>query len=166
MANAHHHGDAAHGTKQYIVTYIKLLILTGITVTSASFIGGDTALWVTMVISTMKGWLVISVFMHLIDEDPLCGLVLAASFVFLALFFTFTSADWGTRKEVNPEADTYALRLERAEKIQAKLAAAEAAKTPAKPAVAAGTAKPAPPAAAATPVAAPDAPAAATAATN
>ena len=98
------------GVALYIRTYIKLLVLTALTVACSSLVGGDAGLIFTIAISSLKGWLVLSIFMHLRYEDRAYSLVFAASILFLALFFTITRAEWDSRGEINPEADTYQLK--------------------------------------------------------
>jgi len=95
---------------------VKLMILTAITVSASSFVGGTSGLIVTILISCLKGGLVLAVFMHLKDEDKVYSLIFFASLLFLGLFFIGTQGEWMSRGGVNPEADTYELRKDKLRK--------------------------------------------------
>jgi len=105
--------DHSIDSKTYIKTYLKLIFLTLITVSCSTFIGGDAGLLATIFISSLKGWFVLSVFMHLRYEDKTYSLIFAASLLFLAIFFLGTRAEWMSRGKVNREQDTYELRKEK-----------------------------------------------------
>lgn len=111
-ASDHHHSHL----QEYLKTYVKLMILTAITVSASSFVGGTSGLIVTILISCLKGGLVLAVFMHLKDEDKVYSLIFFASLLFLGLFFIGTQGEWMSRGGVNPEADTYELRKDKLRK--------------------------------------------------
>lgn len=113
MISTHTTHDHSIDANTYIKTYLKLIFLTFITVSCSTFVGGDAGLFVTIVISSLKGWLVLSVFMHLRYEDRTYSLVFMASLIFLAIFFLGTRAEWMSRGKVNKEQDTYELRKEK-----------------------------------------------------
>jgi cytochrome c oxidase subunit 4 len=88
----------------YLKTLIALLILTGITV-GASYIhfgSGAANVVVALTIATIKATLVALIFMHLLHDKPVNGLIAAAGFVFLGLFLMFTLIDFDSRQDYQP----------------------------------------------------------------
>ncbi|MCO8123165.1 cytochrome C oxidase subunit IV family protein [Stieleria sp. TO1_6] len=73
--------------------FVALTVLTVITVAQASFDFGSYDILIVMVIATIKALLVGAFFMHLAFDKPFNILCFVASFVFVALFISFTLFD-------------------------------------------------------------------------
>ena len=79
--------------RTFILVWIALLILTGATVTVAQYHFGALNIWIALGIATLKSSLVIAVFMHLKDEQPLFKLALLSALAILAIFIGLTFFD-------------------------------------------------------------------------
>ena len=79
--------------RTFILVWIALLILTGATVTVAQYHFGALNIWIALGIATLKSSLVIAVFMHLRDEQPLFKLALLSALAILAIFIGLTFFD-------------------------------------------------------------------------
>ncbi len=66
------HEEHSHGTKSYVVVWVSLMFLTGLTVWSAQKnLGGYLNITVAMFIASVKAGIVALYFMHLKFEDRL-----------------------------------------------------------------------------------------------
>ena len=84
-----HAEDIQHHVKIYINVFIALAILTVVTV-AVSFLDVSfiEAFFIAITVATIKGSLVLSFFMHLLEEKPAVIWILATSMVaFLILMF-------------------------------------------------------------------------------
>ena len=79
--------------RTFILVWVALLILTGATVTVAQYHFGALNIWIALGIATLKSSLVIAVFMHLRDEQPLFKLALLSALAILAIFIGLTFFD-------------------------------------------------------------------------
>lgn len=79
--------------RTFIVVWIALLVLTGVTVAVAQFNLGALNVWAALGIATLKSGLVIAFFMHLKDEQLLFKLALLAALAILAIFIGLTFFD-------------------------------------------------------------------------
>ena len=79
--------------RTFILVWIALLILTGVTVAVAQFHFGALNVWVALGIATLKAGLVVAVFMHMKYEQPLFKLALLAALAILAIFIGLTFFD-------------------------------------------------------------------------
>jgi cytochrome c oxidase subunit 4 len=79
--------------RAFIIVWLVLLVLTGITVAAAQFNLGALNVWVALGIATLKAGLVIAVFMHMQYETPLFKLTLFAALAILAIFIGLTFFD-------------------------------------------------------------------------
>ena len=79
--------------RTFILVWIALLALTGITVAAAQVNLGALNVWVALGIATLKAALVISFFMHMKYETPLFKLALLSALAILAIFIGFTFFD-------------------------------------------------------------------------
>ncbi|MCA8970538.1 MAG: cytochrome C oxidase subunit IV family protein [Planctomycetes bacterium] len=70
-----------------------LVVLTGLTVFSAQYHLGFLDLWVAMGIATIKAVAVLLFFMHLLYDKPFHGFMIAATLVFVFLFFGMSLLD-------------------------------------------------------------------------
>ena len=70
---------------------------------------GSVATAVTLTISTIKAALVCRYFMLLGYSDRFYTFIFLLSLAFLALLFIFTSIDWSTRAEFDPDMEHHML---------------------------------------------------------
>jgi cytochrome c oxidase subunit 4 len=75
------------------LVFVILTFLTIVTVAQASFDLGRWDIAFTMLIATIKATLVMLFFMHLAFDKPFNLIIFLSSFVFVALFVTFTLTD-------------------------------------------------------------------------
>ena len=79
--------------RTFILVWLALLALTGITVAAAQVNLGALNVWVALGIATVKAALVVAVFMHMQYESPLFKLALIAALAILAIFIGMTFLD-------------------------------------------------------------------------
>ncbi len=79
--------------RTFIIVWVALLILTGITVAAAQFHFGALNVWIALGIATLKAGLVVAVFMHMKYETPLFKLALLSALAILAIFIGMTFLD-------------------------------------------------------------------------
>ncbi len=79
--------------KTFMIIWIALLVLTGITVWVAQHNLGPLNIWVALGIATLKSGLVVAVFMHMKYEDRLFKLSLLSALAILAIFIGLTFFD-------------------------------------------------------------------------
>jgi cytochrome c oxidase subunit 4 len=114
QADAHHksHGGAGHadhGDEPHVLplsiyfgVWSILVFLTVVTVVVSRFDFGSANTLVALFVATVKGSLVALYFMHLRYDNKLYLLVLLASLMFVAIFFTPTLIDLTTRDALDP----------------------------------------------------------------
>ncbi|MGK2907129.1 MAG: cytochrome C oxidase subunit IV family protein [Desulfuromonadales bacterium] len=79
--------------KTFLVIWVALLILTGITIAVAQYNLGALNIWVALGIATLKAGLVVAVFMHMQYENRLFKLSLLSALAILAIFIGLTFFD-------------------------------------------------------------------------
>jgi cytochrome c oxidase subunit IV len=79
--------------RTFIIVWIALLILTGVTVAAAQFHFGALNIWIALGIATLKSSLVVAVFMHMKYETPLFKIALLSALAILAIFIGMTFLD-------------------------------------------------------------------------
>jgi len=79
--------------KTFMIIWIALLILTGVTVWVAQYNLGPLNIWVALGIATVKSSLVVAVFMHMKYENRLFKISLLAALAILAIFIGLTFFD-------------------------------------------------------------------------
>jgi cytochrome c oxidase subunit 4 len=93
----HHHDDhgIAHAVPPVVLlsVFSMLIALTILTVALTNVELGAWEIWVSMGIATAKASLVALYFMHLRYDNPLNGLILITSLIFVALFIGITLMD-------------------------------------------------------------------------
>lgn len=87
----------SHSVMTYLAVYIALLTLLGISVFAAEFDLGRGNFVVSFAIASLKALLIVLFFMHVWGGAALVKLVLAASLFWLAIMFTLSTTDYGTR---------------------------------------------------------------------
>lgn len=103
-AAAHAEEHHEHSAIPYHLTLVALLILTGLTV-GASYIhfGSDSAnVTIALAIATVKATLVALIFMHLLGDKPVNGIIAIGGFIFLAILLSFSLMDFSTRRDPSP----------------------------------------------------------------
>jgi cytochrome c oxidase subunit 4 len=100
--DSHHAGDHGHQDSEFahpaplsmlFAVFFALLALTGLTVYQSTLDLGDTEVWLSLFIATIKAALVILFFMHMLWDKPLNALLFISSLIFVALFLGFTLLD-------------------------------------------------------------------------
>ena len=86
----------------FVKVLVALLFLTFITVWIGQFDFGSMNMLVAMAIAAVKASLVMTFFMHLKWDTAINNITIISSFLFLALLFIFTLADYATRSSVDP----------------------------------------------------------------
>ena len=82
----------------YLVVFAALMALLIVTVAVAFFVhAGDLNLIIALVIATIKAALVVLFFMHVKYASRLTKIFVVAAFLWLAILFTLTVADYLTR---------------------------------------------------------------------
>ena len=82
----------------YLIVFAALMILLIITVAVAFFVhAGDLNLIIALVIATIKAALVVLFFMHVKYASRLTKIFVCAAFLWLAILFALTFADYLTR---------------------------------------------------------------------
>jgi cytochrome c oxidase subunit IV len=89
--NAHGH-IVGYGTYAFI--WLGLLAFTGITVVAAGINLGAWTVFVALGIASIKGLMVMNVFMHLKFEDKIFKIFAGVAFITLAIFLVLTFADY------------------------------------------------------------------------
>jgi len=79
--------------KTFMIIWIALLILTGVTVWVAQYNLGPLNIWVALGIATLKSSLVVAVFMHMKYESRLFKISLLSALAILAIFIGLTFFD-------------------------------------------------------------------------
>jgi cytochrome c oxidase subunit 4 len=80
-------------SRTFILVWVALLILTGVTIGVAQLDLGVMNIWVALSIATCKSTLVVAVFMHLKYEQLLFKFAVLAALAILAIFIGFTFFD-------------------------------------------------------------------------
>jgi cytochrome c oxidase subunit 4 len=100
-----HTATSGHNeTRTYVLTLLTLLVLTAITVFAAGINFGSSSVNViiALTIATIKASLVALIFMHLLHDKPVNGVILVAGFIFLGLFLGICFTDVSSRAAMEP----------------------------------------------------------------
>lgn len=89
---AHHHSD--HGYGKYILIWIGLMVLTGVTVAVAGIDFGGITVATALLIASVKSYLVLTIFMHLKFEQKAFKAFLGAALFFIIISFILLFADY------------------------------------------------------------------------
>ena len=82
------------GYGTYAFIWLGLIAFTGITVVAAGINLGAWTVFVALGIASVKGLMVMNVFMHLKFEDKIFKIFAGVAFATLAVFLTLTFADY------------------------------------------------------------------------
>ena len=98
MDQQHDHpsGETAHGPgyAQFVLIWLGLLALTGMTVALAGINLGRWLIVTALAIASIKTALVLSVFMHLKSEDRMFRIFVFVAVLTLTIFFVLTFFDY------------------------------------------------------------------------
>ena len=96
--------STAHGPhislRTYIVVFVLLMALLGVTVVAATLNLGAVALLIAMLIASAKSALVVLYFMHVRYASGLTKVFVMAAFIWLGILFTLTFGDYLTRGDM------------------------------------------------------------------
>ena len=79
--------------RTFILVWVALIILTGVTVGVAQFDFGAVNIWIALSVASLKSALVLLIFMHLRQESMLFKIGLLTMLVILVIFIGFTFTD-------------------------------------------------------------------------
>jgi cytochrome c oxidase subunit 4 len=106
--DAHEH----HSVVPYVVVWIILCVLTGVTVWTGKMHLGAMALPLALVIATTKSLLVLIIFMHLKEDKGANRLVVGTAFVFVLLLLGIVLGDVATRfKATTPSGSPFGAKV-------------------------------------------------------
>ena len=84
-------------TRHAVLTWIALLLLLAITCGTSFIPMGHWNVVVNLGVAALKALLVVVIFMHVATERPVIRLAAAAGFLWLAILFGLSAADFGVR---------------------------------------------------------------------
>ena len=95
MQHHHDHDSAFHsqGYTIYILIWIGLVVLTGLTVVVAGVDLREVAVLTAMIVASIKSFLVMAFFMHLKYEPPIFRLMFLILLITFAIFMILTFSD-------------------------------------------------------------------------
>lgn len=88
------HVEHSHGYGIYILVWLGLLALTGITVAIAGINLGGLTVATALVIASVKSYLVLTIFMHLRSESKTFKVFVFVALLFLVISFVLLFADY------------------------------------------------------------------------
>ena len=127
MSAAHaHSGPHVSPLSLYFKVFGSLLFLTVVTV-GVSYAGlpPTLSIIVAMAVASFKAFLVCTWFMHLAHDKAFNILFFLSAFWFIAIFFTFTMFDLGSRDRIMKASDSFEYRNERAAEFEIPVAPAK-----------------------------------------
>ncbi len=81
------------GFRKYILVWMALLVLTGVTIYCSTLRLGRMNVWLALFVASFKGSLVLWFFMHLKDEKPMIRYMLIMTVILMAIFIGLTFFD-------------------------------------------------------------------------
>lgn len=89
-----HHTQHSHGYGAYVLVWLALMALTGITVAVAGINFGKITVATALFIATVKTYLVLTIFMHLRTESKTFRVFVAVALLFLLISFVLLFTDY------------------------------------------------------------------------
>ncbi len=86
------HGNVSYGL--YFLVWFALLVLTGLSVTVVGIDFGKFTVAIAMIVSCVKSYLVLTVFMHLKSENPVFRIFVGVALFFLVVSFALLFSDY------------------------------------------------------------------------
>ena len=90
----HQHDKHVTSYGIYILVWLALMILTGLTVTVAGINFGELTVTTALVIASVKSYLVLTIFMHLRVEQKAFRAFIAVALFFIIVSFVLLFADY------------------------------------------------------------------------
>jgi len=94
MDNQESNKNHSHSYGPYVIVWLALLILTGLTVAVAGINLGAITVATALVIASVKAYLVLSVFMHLRNEGKVFTIFVLVAAFFLIISFILLFSDY------------------------------------------------------------------------
>ncbi len=94
MSNHESHENHVTGYGVYLLVWLGLLMLTGITVAVAGIDFGRITITVALLIAAIKSWLVLTIFMHLKFEDTTFKIFVFVAVITFVVFIVLLFADY------------------------------------------------------------------------
>lgn len=94
MEHNHDHTQQNHGYGVYILVWMALMALTGITVAVAGINLGGLTIATALVIASVKTYLVLTIFMHLRSESTTFRVFIGVALLFLLISFILLFSDY------------------------------------------------------------------------
>ena len=88
------HAEHSHGYGVYILVWMALMILTGVTVAVAGINFGGITIATALVIASIKTYLVLTIFMHLRSESKTFRVFVGVALLFLIISFILLFSDY------------------------------------------------------------------------
>ena len=88
------HIEHSHGYGIYILVWLALMSLTGITVAVASINFGGLTIATALIIAAIKSFLVLKIFMHLRSESKTFRVFVGVAILFLLISFILLFSDY------------------------------------------------------------------------
>jgi cytochrome c oxidase subunit 4 len=87
----------------YVMVFIGLLFLTGLTVGQSYVDLGKLSIVIVILIATLKASLVVTFFMHLKWDNRFNALIFLSTIFFIGVFFAYTLNDTDRRGDLDPD---------------------------------------------------------------
>ena len=94
LSEQHQNGHQHSGYGMYILVWLVLLILTGITVAVAGIDFGNFTVATALIIASVKSYFVLSIFMHLKIENKIFSIFVGVALVFLVISLILLFSDY------------------------------------------------------------------------
>jgi len=96
MMTEHNHNSDVHLPKYstYILTWLTLVILTGVTVAIAGINFGSLTVAIALIVASIKSYLVLTIFMHLKTENIVFRIFVGVALVFLIISLALLFSDY------------------------------------------------------------------------
>lgn len=88
------HNEQNHGYGVYILVWLALMILTGVTAAVAGINFGGLTIATALVIASIKTYLVLTIFMHLRSESKTFRVFVGVAILFLVISFILLFSDY------------------------------------------------------------------------
>ena len=88
------HTEHPHGYTIYVVVWLSLMVLTGLTVAVAGIDIGGLTVATALVIASVKAYLVLTIFMHLRNESKTFTVFVYVAAFFLVISFILLFSDY------------------------------------------------------------------------
>jgi caa(3)-type oxidase, subunit IV len=94
MEHNENNSQHSHGYGIYILVWLGLMILTGVTITVAGINFGNLTITTALVIASVKSFLVLHIFMHLKVEQKVFRVFAAVAGIFLLISLILLFSDY------------------------------------------------------------------------